>query len=42
MECKKEDTEVPLFDLATLTAATDGFSQTNLIGAGGFGSVYKV
>ncbi|XP_022753638.1 G-type lectin S-receptor-like serine/threonine-protein kinase At4g27290 [Durio zibethinus] len=41
MECKNEDIEVHLFDLATLTAATDGFSPKKLIGAGGFGSVYK-
>ncbi|XP_017980559.1 PREDICTED: G-type lectin S-receptor-like serine/threonine-protein kinase At4g27290 [Theobroma cacao] len=42
MECKKEDIEVPFFDLETLTAATDGFSPEKLVGAGGFGSVYKI
>ncbi|WRX29630.1 S-locus glycoprotein domain - like 10 [Theobroma cacao] len=41
MECKKEDIELPFFDLETLTAATDGFSPEKLVGAGGFGSVYK-
>ncbi|WRX28964.1 Serine-threonine/tyrosine-protein kinase [Theobroma cacao] len=41
MECKKEDIEVPFFDLETLTAASDGFSPENLVGAGHFGSVFK-
>ncbi|KAL5804357.1 hypothetical protein ACOSQ3_031157 [Xanthoceras sorbifolium] len=39
---KEEDVEVPLFDLSTIAAATNNFSQDNLIGSGGFGSVYKV
>ena len=29
-------------DLATILAATDNFSDSNLIGQGGFGPVYKV
>ncbi|KAK6229542.1 hypothetical protein SCA6_018493 [Theobroma cacao] len=41
MECKMEDIEVPFYDLETLSAATDGFSPEKLVGAGGFGSVYK-
>uniref|UniRef100_A0A1D1YG66 Cysteine-rich receptor-like protein kinase 25 n=1 Tax=Anthurium amnicola TaxID=1678845 RepID=A0A1D1YG66_9ARAE len=30
-----------LFDLTTLRAATESFSQSNMLGQGGFGSVYK-
>ena len=33
---------MPLFDLASIDAATNRFSQENLIGVGGFGPVYKV
>lgn len=40
-EKNKEDIDLPLFDLATITSATNNFSSTNMIGAGGFGSVYK-
>ncbi|KAK3424245.1 hypothetical protein EUGRSUZ_F01050 [Eucalyptus grandis] len=38
---KEEDVDLPLFDLATIVKATDGFSEGSLIGAGGFGPVYK-
>ncbi|KAL5548132.1 hypothetical protein UlMin_003363 [Ulmus minor] len=38
---KDEDIELPLFDLAMITTATNNFSPENEIGAGGFGSVYK-
>ncbi|KAF3949818.1 hypothetical protein CMV_024353 [Castanea mollissima] len=38
---KKEDVEVPLFDFTTVATATNKFSQENVIGAGGFGPVYK-
>ncbi|CAL5410902.1 unnamed protein product [Camellia sinensis] len=31
----------PFFDLSTLSAATDNFSDTNKLGQGGFGPVYK-
>ncbi|KAJ0101679.1 hypothetical protein Patl1_04496 [Pistacia atlantica] len=41
MENRKEDIEVPLFDLATIVAATNNFSHANMIGEGGFGPVYK-
>ncbi|KAI3465872.1 hypothetical protein Pfo_022535 [Paulownia fortunei] len=38
---KREDLELPLFDLATIAAATNNFSGENVIGEGGFGPVYK-
>ncbi|XP_056172889.1 G-type lectin S-receptor-like serine/threonine-protein kinase At4g27290 isoform X1 [Syzygium oleosum] len=38
---KEEDIDLPLFDLATIVNATNGFSEDSLIGAGGFGPVYK-
>ena len=31
-----------LYDLSTLRAATDNFSEENKLGQGGFGHVYKV
>ncbi|XP_022753210.1 G-type lectin S-receptor-like serine/threonine-protein kinase At4g27290 [Durio zibethinus] len=40
-ESCKDNVEVPLFDLASIDAATNSFSQENLIGIGGFGPVYK-
>ncbi|KAF3454012.1 hypothetical protein FNV43_RR04455 [Rhamnella rubrinervis] len=40
-ESDKEDVELPLFDLATIASATNNFSPQCMIGAGGFGSVYK-
>ncbi|XP_024019265.1 G-type lectin S-receptor-like serine/threonine-protein kinase At4g27290 [Morus notabilis] len=36
-----EDIDLPIFDLPTITAATNGFSSENKIGAGGYGPVYK-
>lgn len=41
-ENRMDDLEVPLFDPSTITTATNHFSEQNLIGAGGFGPVYKV
>ncbi|XP_069143660.1 G-type lectin S-receptor-like serine/threonine-protein kinase At4g27290 isoform X1 [Solanum lycopersicum] len=38
----QENFELPLFDLLTLTNATNNFSLANKIGEGGFGQVYKV
>ncbi|GMN64564.1 hypothetical protein TIFTF001_033623 [Ficus carica] len=38
---KDEDLDLPTFDLATILAATNNFSPANMIGAGGFGPVYK-
>ncbi|KAH0654107.1 hypothetical protein KY289_031785 [Solanum tuberosum] len=36
-----EEFEIPLFDLSTITKATDNFSVNRKIGEGGFGPVYK-
>lgn len=33
--------DLPLYDFATVSVASDHFSQTNKLGEGGFGSVYK-
>ncbi|KAF5176756.1 Receptor-like serine/threonine-protein kinase SD1-8 [Thalictrum thalictroides] len=38
---EKEDLELPLFDLVTLTNATNKFSEEDKLGEGGFGPVYK-
>uniref|UniRef100_A0A803NYW6 Receptor-like serine/threonine-protein kinase n=1 Tax=Cannabis sativa TaxID=3483 RepID=A0A803NYW6_CANSA len=35
------NSELPLFDIKTIAAATDNFSIDNKLGEGGFGSVYK-
>lgn len=37
-----EELELPLFDLYTISTATNNFSFTYKIGEGGFGAVYKV
>lgn len=37
-----EDLELPMFDLSTISTATRNFSSTNVLGEGGFGTVYKV
>ncbi|THF97394.1 hypothetical protein TEA_023751 [Camellia sinensis var. sinensis] len=36
-----EKLELPIFDMITIAAATNQFSDTNKIGEGGFGPVYK-
>ncbi|GMN26184.1 hypothetical protein TIFTF001_040815 [Ficus carica] len=36
-----EGIDLPIFDLATIITATNNFSEENMIGAGGFGLVYK-
>ncbi|CAN1775052.1 G-type lectin S-receptor-like serine/threonine-protein kinase At4g27290 [Linum perenne] len=41
MSSDKEDLELPLFDLTTITSATNSFSPNNILGQGGFGTVYK-
>ncbi|KAM3714653.1 hypothetical protein ACB098_01G353600 [Castanea mollissima] len=37
----KEDMELPIFDLITISNATNNFASSNKLGEGGFGSVYK-
>ncbi|XP_040371592.1 G-type lectin S-receptor-like serine/threonine-protein kinase RKS1 isoform X1 [Rosa chinensis] len=37
----KNDTEIPLFGLGSILAATNNFSEANKLGEGGFGPVYK-
>ncbi|KAL7103546.1 hypothetical protein ACP275_08G186500 [Erythranthe tilingii] len=36
-----DDLELPIFKLETIVAATNNFSTENIIGEGGFGSVYR-
>ncbi|GMN64974.1 hypothetical protein TIFTF001_034049 [Ficus carica] len=38
---KEEDMELPLFNLSSITAATENFSWQNKLGEGGFGPVYR-
>ncbi|KAM7251985.1 hypothetical protein ACFE04_023868 [Oxalis oulophora] len=40
-ESSKADMEVLHFDFATISAATENFSNANVLGVGGFGLVYK-
>ncbi|KAL2472872.1 G-type lectin S-receptor-like serine/threonine-protein kinase [Forsythia ovata] len=40
-EGPKEDLDLPLFNLATISHATDNFSVKKKLGEGGFGPVYK-
>lgn len=37
-----DDLELPLFDVNSVSAATNNFSDENKLGQGGFGCVYKV
>ncbi|CAN8326096.1 unnamed protein product [Cochlearia groenlandica] len=41
-EQDEEDLELPFLDLDAILKATDGFSDGNKLGQGGFGPVYKV
>ncbi|XP_070683540.1 G-type lectin S-receptor-like serine/threonine-protein kinase RKS1 [Malus domestica] len=38
----RNETELPLFSLRSILAATNNFSESNKLGEGGFGPVYKV
>ncbi|XP_062074646.1 G-type lectin S-receptor-like serine/threonine-protein kinase At4g27290 isoform X2 [Humulus lupulus] len=40
-QSKNDYIELPMFDMATIAAATNNFSDTSRIGEGGFGPVYK-
>ncbi|XP_010247747.1 PREDICTED: G-type lectin S-receptor-like serine/threonine-protein kinase At4g27290 isoform X2 [Nelumbo nucifera] len=40
-ESNIDNLELPSFDFATIVKATDNFSDTNKLGEGGFGPVYK-
>ncbi|EXC05284.1 G-type lectin S-receptor-like serine/threonine-protein kinase SD1-1 [Morus notabilis] len=40
-EAQNEDLDLPLFNLPTITTATDNFSFNNKLGQGGFGAVYR-
>ncbi|KAL7123321.1 hypothetical protein ACP275_01G099200 [Erythranthe tilingii] len=40
-ESDGKDLELPLFDLSTISKATESFSLNNKLGEGGFGPVYK-
>ncbi|CAL2249573.1 unnamed protein product [Prunus armeniaca] len=41
-EAAKNDTELPLFTLRRILAATNDFTEATKLGGGGFGPVYKV
>ena len=41
-EDHKEDLELPLFGLSSISTATNNFSESNKLGEGGFGPVYRV
>ncbi|XP_039013625.1 G-type lectin S-receptor-like serine/threonine-protein kinase SD1-1 [Hibiscus syriacus] len=41
LHSNKEDPELPLFDFVTIASVTNNFSDSNKIGTGGFGLVYK-
>ncbi|KAL9265700.1 G-type lectin S-receptor-like serine/threonine-protein kinase-like protein [Drosera capensis] len=39
--CQKDDPELPLFEFSVISQVTNYFSDSNKLGEGGFGSVYK-
>ncbi|KAL0012448.1 hypothetical protein SO802_007556 [Lithocarpus litseifolius] len=38
---EQQDQELPYFDFASISTATDNFSDSNKLGEGGFGTVYR-
>lgn len=42
LDVQEEDLELPLFDLSTVSNATDNFSNSKKLGEGGFGAVFWV
>ena len=38
----ESEIDLPFFDLESILAATDNFSDANKLGQGGYGPVYKV
>jgi hypothetical protein len=38
----EKDIDIPFFDLESILAATDSFSDAKKLGQGGYGPVYKV
>lgn len=41
-DTENAESELPLFDIDVIAQATNNFSDTNRLGEGGFGPVYKV
>jgi len=41
-KCKEKLEELPLVKYESLAASTNNFSESNKLGRGGFGTVYKV
>ncbi|KAF5175341.1 S-receptor-like serine/threonine-protein kinase [Thalictrum thalictroides] len=40
-QSEKDDFELPIYDIVTITNATNNFSEKDKLGEGGFGPVYK-
>jgi len=41
IKVRRKEVKLPLFSFASVSAATNNFSDTNKLGEGGFGPVYK-